>query len=122
MKTKKELLLEAQKEQCGVVAQHRIQVLRSLDELEEFGGVDDYKVSLEQIVVAYPDKGITLTHVRNVLPDAIALKQAVEDLDKAGVIQVEEVGRTSILRPKAVDLKTMKPAKAVEVAAEAPAA
>ena len=66
MKSKKELLLEAQNEQIQLLAGHRVTVLKALDELESFNGKDDYVVSLPIIVKAYPD-GIDQARIREVL-------------------------------------------------------
>jgi hypothetical protein len=117
--SQKQLLLEARKEHAVVVAGHRISLLGALDEVDEdFGGKDDYQASLLAIVNHYGEAGVNLTKVRQVLPDSFALADAVEKLKATGKIIDEKMGRTSILRPKAVDLETMKSAKAVEVTTE----
>jgi hypothetical protein len=98
MATNKELLIFAQNEQCQVVAKHRVSVLKALDELEEFGGTDDYETSLTAIVDHYGKNGISLTRVREVLPDAKSLETALEKLVTAGEIEKGPNKRSPLLK------------------------
>jgi hypothetical protein len=87
MPTTKELVLQAQTEQLGVIATNRLAVLKSIDELDEIGGKDNYVHSLKTILAAYPN-GIRLSRVQEVMGDAKVLAEARETL-KA---EIEEIG------------------------------
>jgi hypothetical protein len=99
MKTPKELLIEAQNNQLKVVAGHRVAVLKSLDELEEFRGKDDYQICLSTIVNAYGPGGIPQTKVREVLPDPVMLAKAVKALNKVEIQVVELSSRNIVFKP-----------------------
>jgi hypothetical protein len=105
MKSKKELLLEAQNEQRQVVAKNRVSLLKALDELEEFGGKDDYETSLSAIVTEYGEKGISLTRVREVLPEAKPLENALQALIDAGEIEKGTNKRSPLLKTTTVTVK-----------------
>ena len=98
IKSKKELLLEAQFEQTTTIAGCRVTVLKGLDELKSFNGEDDYAANLPIIVSAYPE-GIEQSRIREVLPDAVKLAKAVKAL-KDKEIKVEEISaRNIVLKP-----------------------
>jgi hypothetical protein len=97
--TRKELLFEAQTEQIEQIAQHRIKVLKDLDELQQFGGKDDYNTNILAIVNEYGNHGIALTKLREVLPDAAKLKQAIQRLTAEGKITTASKGRSITVRP-----------------------
>ena len=96
-KSKKQLVIEAQNEQLDVIATNRLTVLQSIDELESFGGKDDYVQGLRTIVNGYPD-GITLSKVQTVLADTKVLADARKALKK----EIEEIpkGKSFILKPR----------------------
>ena len=96
MKSPKDLLIEAQNNQLKVVADHRVAVLKSLDELEEFRGKDDYQIAVATIVKEYPN-GIVLTRLREVLPDSVILEEAVKQLVEKKEITTEPYGKRSQL-------------------------
>lgn len=110
MSTKKTLLLEAQHEQAGILADHRVNVIRAINELLEFGGSDDYKPSALAIVKDSGDTGITVTKLRQVLPNPTELAKAVDTLVIEGAIEEQKDGRTTILRFKPGAANTIKQA------------
>ena len=95
-KTKRELAIEAQKEQQQIVAAKRVEYLKALFELEEIGGQDDIKASVLEIVNAFP-KGIPFPFLTQAVPSATATirKEMVEEK----LIEVTMDGRTATLKP-----------------------
>lgn len=99
IQNKKQLLLEAQSEQVEVIARSRISLLRAINDLDSFGGQDNYKSNLITIVNEFGSEGISLTRIREVLPNASELKDAIEQLEGEGKIQLEKQGRSATLKP-----------------------
>src|SRR5688572_12072401 len=95
-KTKRELALEAQKEQQAIVAAKRVEYLRALAELEEVGGKDDVKSSILEVVRAFPN-GIKFPFLSQAIPDATVDDR--EELEEQGLIKIEKDGRTVTLKP-----------------------
>jgi predicted RNA binding protein with dsRBD fold (UPF0201 family) len=92
MPTNKELVKQAQTEQLGIIANNRLTVLQSIEELESVGGKDDYHQSLRTIVNAYPE-GVLLSKVQMVLTDVKVLGEARKALKH----EIEEIGGKRIV-------------------------
>jgi hypothetical protein len=97
-KTAKELVKDAQREALSEVTRCRRAQLDALKDYEELGGVDDYQESLADVVKEYT-KGIGLSVLRAVFPDAALLNAAREALKDAGRLTEEKKGATVILKP-----------------------
>lgn len=95
-KTKRELAIEAQKEQQAIVAAKRVEYLKALFELEEIGGEDDIRGSIAEIVRAFSN-GIDFPFLTQAIPNATVEDR--EALAKAGLITIEKTGRTVKLKP-----------------------
>ncbi len=102
--SKIQVLLDAQKEQGELIAKHRITLLKAIDDLDAFGGQDDYKSNVLTIVHEFGSEGISLKQLREVLPNANELKVAVEQLENEGKITSEKQGKSAILRPTTIQL------------------
>lgn len=92
-----ESVKQIQKEQTLVIANQRVTILKSIDELESIGGNDDYTVSLRSILEAYPE-GILLSKATTVLPDTEKLNAARDSLNEA--IEENKKGKAVVLKLK----------------------
>jgi hypothetical protein len=95
-KTKRELALEAQKEQQGIVTQIRVNCCQALFELDEIGGKDNLGESIVAIVTVYPE-GILQTRLNQVVPEFDARLR--QQLVAKGLILQEKAGQTWLLKP-----------------------
>lgn len=100
-----EMIAKAKNQRRQKLFDQRVALLKAEDAFNELGGEDSYELSLSAIVAAYP-KGITLTRVREMLPDSKMLDAAKEALKAKGVIDVGSDKRSPTLTP----IKTNKPA------------
>lgn len=82
----------------------RVTLLKAEDALKQLGGEDNYESSLLAIVTAYPN-GITLTRVRQLLPDSGALDAAKDSLKNQRLIEVGTDKRSPLLKPMAATTK-----------------
>ena len=94
-----QMVWEPQANQNTVVANQRVSVLKSVDDLKSIGGKDDYVASLRAIVKEYPD-GILLAKIQTVLTDAKALTAARDALK--GEIDEVTKGKSILMKPKVV--------------------
>ena len=96
MPDKKQQVLDLHNELRQTVANCRWAHLTSLGELQEFGGKDEYKMSVSMIVDRSGAEGVLVTRLRDVLPDSVDLNAAIETLKKDG--EIEEIGKGRSIR------------------------
>jgi len=88
-KSRLELAIEAQDETRANINVSRLQTLNGLAELKSIGGKDNYQEAIEYLLVHTGPKGLLMTDIRAVLPDAVELTKAKKALDAAKKIEVE---------------------------------
>ena len=95
-KSNRELARAAQKEAIVELINRRLGVAEAVDELEEFGGVEDIAETVVALVNRYP-QGIPFPFVHRIIPDVSAkIRQQLAD---EGKITVEKDGLSYILKP-----------------------
>jgi hypothetical protein len=108
-----EVIAKAKNQRRQKLFEQRVALLKAEDAFKQLGGEDNYELSLSAIVTAYPD-GITMTRVREMLPDSKELDAAKETLKSKGLIDVGSDKRSPLLKP-------VKPVSTAKSSAEEPA-
>ena len=90
---------QAQSEQNIVVADQRVALLKSIDDLASIGGSEDHLAGLRRILEAFPE-GILLSSIQATTADAAAVSKAKKVLLDSGEIEEEPKGRSFFLKLK----------------------
>ena len=96
MYDKKQSVIDLHNELRQTVGNCRLAHLIAIDELQEFGGKDEYKTSVSIIVDRFGAEGVLVTRLRDVLPDSVDLNEAIKALKDEN--RIEEVGKGRSIR------------------------
>lgn len=78
-------VLDAQVKHNQAIAQHHVEILQRIKRLEKIGGVQDYSVSVLEVLKAF-NGTVSLAFLAPVLPDHLMLAKVREELVKEGLI------------------------------------